>query len=1323
MHVRRRRFLVPMLSALVVACSPGVAVAVDTTIGFEDLPDGTAVGAQYSALGVQLDPSADLAVETNELARESDKLLRATDHVCAPGSQVGFNGLLSSPRTTVGIWVRDPFPLDFTAHEVTLQTFDAGNADAGFTSASVNGGSGWQQLLAVADPGKTIDHFRVSVETGICTMVFDDLSFDVPFGGEAPNVTWESVPPDPVAVERGASATTTAALRRRGGSTGRVDLAVSGLPTGVSAVVTPAQANGSDLRSTVSIALTAAADAPVTPNPVTVTLRATPLDGSAGEATPVETTFKVTVPAPFVSLELTAPARDALYRGDATQLPLALVRHSLSSGPVKISVTGPPGVALSASPSTLDGSSSRSPVFVAVTVAPNAPRSPDGSITITATSDDAAAAPPGRPAELKIAAPVRVPEVFVDFPNPASPVLRAGGGTIRVDTRITATDLPPGTIVTSGVRGIPGDVTADASPTSWPASAGSVLFKVNLTTKANAVASSQRPVVWARAEIPGRGALDDGTAFTLTVVPTIRYALAARGIEVTQGIQTDGPGCSSIPTRDFSHIESSVPYKGVRLVDGDLTVARVFVSAFVLTNTNGLGGVDVRLHAYRNGREIAGSPLSPIGKPAVVKIGDVGCVSAADRAGADNVYTYAVPPGWTFGNVTLQAEILPLAPTSTGSVLDECASKFCQTMKRFTLRSVRFNRIRWPGIQPIRITAKGADPGTPEAATYPARMLLPGQPGLWSYQGTEDISDLIDFADAVAKIPLLANALDRRDIVEGGAATRVKAWAAILQGRSIVAGLAGAVNDIAGVANGKHISDLPALPFGARPSLLVTTVRPLTSVAHELTHVVGRRHAGQNCPNTGPGAKQEGDPWPPDDMGYLQGIGLDLWSLTSGSGFVPTVSQPYRVIARGLAGGPAEFYDFMSYCATGQENQALVPAPDSWLSPRGWDETVGWLEAYTKRTGGAVGVAAAVPKAALSVSAVGRGDVAAIISVAPTRTRPLAAGTQGPVLVGYDAAGAEVTRAGLTDEVLDDTDLHTYSGSVAAAGIARVAIVDRAGKQFAERTQSATAPSVVVTAPRAGATVGGARAVRVAWTGSDADGDKLVSTIETSADDGDTWRQIYQGGASAATLPAGYFAASAKARLRITVNDGFRATSVVSGRFRTLRPPATVQIDSPRKGTKLGSDAALSLIGAASTVAGPVASGKLIWRLDGRQVASGKRTSVRNLPPGRRVLSLTVRGDAKAGARVTLVIRPVTPRFLQVTLPRRIGPAARSIAVRLRSGTATTVRAAGKSVRIKARRRGVLRVPIAPGRGEVVLTFTARALGHDYVFTRAVRRG
>ena len=86
----------------------------------------------------------------------------------------------------------------------------------------------------------------------------------------------------------------------------------------------------------------------------------------------------------------------------------------------------------------------------------------------------------------------------------------------------------------------------------------------------------------------------------------------------------------------------------------------------------------------------------------------------------------------------------------------------------------------------------------------------------------------------------------------------------------------------------------------------------------------------------------------------------------------------------------------------------------------------------------------------------------------------------------------------------------------------------------------------------------------------------------------------------------------------------------------------------------------MSLIGSASTVTGPVASSRLIWRLDGRQIARGGRVAVRNLPPGSRVLTLGVKGDPKAVARVTVVIRAVTPPFLKVSLPTRIGRGASS---------------------------------------------------------------
>ncbi len=333
------------------------AAATTTSIGFEDLADGTAVGAQYSGLGVQLDPAASLVVETNLVAHGGSRLVRATDSTCGIGSSaITFSILFSTPRTTVGLWVHDANAGDMTSRLVTMQGVTATGGSAAMTSLSTTGGTDWQQLLLVADPGKTIDHATVTVTAGTCQMLFDDLSFDAPASVLPPAVAWEDAATSPVAVERGGSTVTTPTLRRNNGSTGRVNLAVTGLPSGVTGVVSPAQANGSALRSPVTVTLSGSATAAPTTAPVQATLTATPVDSTAGPATAVTTTFPVTVVPPSVTLALAAPAPTDLYRGDTLTLSAVLTRHSLSTGLVSLSATGPPEVMLRVTPSSVTGS-------------------------------------------------------------------------------------------------------------------------------------------------------------------------------------------------------------------------------------------------------------------------------------------------------------------------------------------------------------------------------------------------------------------------------------------------------------------------------------------------------------------------------------------------------------------------------------------------------------------------------------------------------------------------------------------------------------------------------------------------------------------------------------------------------------------------------------------------------------------------------------------------------------------------------------------------------------------------------------------------------
>src|SRR5262245_21048872 len=66
-----------------------------------------------------------------------------------------------------------------------------------------------------------------------------------------------SVNPATLSVPQGGTGSVTAALARSGGFTGNVNLAVSGLPTGVTVTVTPAQLTGATTNATVNVSVAA----------------------------------------------------------------------------------------------------------------------------------------------------------------------------------------------------------------------------------------------------------------------------------------------------------------------------------------------------------------------------------------------------------------------------------------------------------------------------------------------------------------------------------------------------------------------------------------------------------------------------------------------------------------------------------------------------------------------------------------------------------------------------------------------------------------------------------------------------------------------------------------------------------------------------------------------------------------------------------------------------------------------------------------------------------------------------------------------------------
>ena len=124
--------------------------------------------------------------------------------------------------------------------------------------------------------------------------------------------------------------------------------------------------------------------------------------------------------------------------------------------------------------------------------------------------------------------------------------------------------------------------------------------------------------------------------------------------------------------------------------------------------------------------------------------------------------------------------------------------------------------------------------------------------------------------------------------------------------------------------------------FSEIAAIVQDTGRPLTSVAHEVSHLCGRHHASGASLSNGvvipTGAQAPFESWPPDQLGFLQGVGFN--SVTG------NVICPQRFNHPETAGFQ-QFFDYMSYAANPNDS-------DAWLPPRGWEETLKFLRPFSE---------------------------------------------------------------------------------------------------------------------------------------------------------------------------------------------------------------------------------------------------------------------------------------------------------------------------------------------------------------------------------------
>jgi hypothetical protein len=401
--------------------------------------------------------------------------------------------------------------------------------------------------------------------------------------------------------------------------------------------------------------------------------------------------------------------------------------------------------------------------------------------------------------------------------------------------------------------------------------------------------------------------------------------LVAESVEVTQAVQDDTwlrPASVAVP--GFAGPLRGGDYTGVPLVEGVSTVVRLYAYEAPGFGASPVDGVGARLLGYRReGNELVELPGSPLSPYALAGTGSrlltVGPTLPRDRTVDDGAYTFDLPPSWTkVGELTLVGEVDP-AVGDRRPIADCCDQKTAFALTGIPVRAIKKIVVtpvevvyRWP-TQPHALTVpdfkfdwKRVEDVLPlprdafELKPYPQRVvsLTPEVGALRRrYQLTQP-----DLSDCITSTP--CRSAFHRDVLGAIAALHLPNGP-----RNFVIGYMIPADGVT-----SHTGGIAAVGDW-HPS------RPLSGLAHEFMHLLGFHHASDACKGGDFDNGGSFDPWPPDQRGYIQGIGLDK----SSRGF------PYRILAPNSA--IDHWYDVMSYCNQGDD-------ADTWISTRNWTRFV-----------------------------------------------------------------------------------------------------------------------------------------------------------------------------------------------------------------------------------------------------------------------------------------------------------------------------------------------------------------------------------------------
>jgi hypothetical protein len=497
---------------------------------------------------------------------------------------------------------------------------------------------------------------------------------------------------------------------------------------------------------------------------------------------------------------------------------------------------------------------------------------------------------------------------------------------------LALSNLPPGVflsgIVPNPVNGPDGasatiTLTADATATpvqDWP---------VTITGTPSSTAGQYGP---------------HSVSFPLTILDA--YDAQIVGIEVTQGIQPYKLPSAANGNNPLHG--TPVRYTGLNLAAGGKTLVRVFPNFAKFPENSPPPDFYCTLAGTRNGVPLSGAPLVSATGPGGLILGP-NFVTDTTRARPNGVCNFVLPPEWTSGTISLTATLNTIPSLFGPPPSVDC----CVDNDSFTLTDIGFAPTRDLFFAPFALRVNRGALGFPDDVFEEARNLLPiadNQFHMGYYVGEIDVTDI--WNQDVKACGFLGTGSCAEDATGRGAsvAARLRDIADDMNftdSGELVVGIYPQSDPVSG--NSDRIRSLESIacagPFWDCDELSVIAVqnslRPLTSVAHELGHMLGRPHASFACGAGDVDNNGAAEHWLPDEQGFIQGVGVDRRNLR--------VLFPDR--SGGNLGGP--YYDFMSYCA----NVNNANDPDAWISTHGWLTTL-----QTVATGAPSSVARIAPR-------------------------------------------------------------------------------------------------------------------------------------------------------------------------------------------------------------------------------------------------------------------------------------------------------------------------------------------------------------------------